>query len=123
MRGVIVPVLLFFLSRTSGAPPNANDLYIPLIEAEAQKLNLADFEGDPIFIQTIDPSTSVSEYRLVQDNVTLENPTFQRNVDDSGKEIIVLLPSTSKQSSRNTYVVLRRRSVNNEYYATYAYAR
>jgi hypothetical protein len=118
---ILFPVLLWHPA--AGAPSNINDQNIPLIEAEGLKLNLEDFEGDPVFVQSIDHETSKTRYRLIQDNVTIERPTFERSVDDTGKEIIVMTPSNHKRSSRNIYVVLRRKSKDNQYYATYAYAR
>ena len=120
---IIVPVLLWFISSTWGAPSGVSDLNIPLIEAEALKLSLEDFEGDPVFQQTI--VDSKTEYHLLRDGVVENvNPTYETDCDDTGKEIVVLPPSASHSqfTSGNTYVVLRKKA-DNAYYGTYAYAR
>ena len=123
----VIVLLWFFKLNTYPVLGNVVDPNIPLLEEEAQKLSLEDFEGDPIFVQSIDRLNSRTNYRLIQDNVTIEKPVFEREVDDSGKEVVIFRtaagPPQTGHGATNTYVVLRRRPSNNEYYATYAYTR
>jgi len=131
-------LVVFFFQFRSTQPSDLDPKLLSAIEEEALKLNLADFDGDPIFIQSVDVTNGMSTYRLLKsdsnENSSLhETPTLERVGDDEGREVISF-PSNRRRGNSggkensNAFVVLRRIPPRTDedkstYYATYAYTR
>jgi len=105
----------------------AEDPNIAIIEADVAKLDLEKFNTDITVKQKVDKLNQLSDYvSSVDDNVIL----YERNKDDSEKDIIVLTKDEDgivQTHKKRIYVVLRRAKVKSvdqkKYHAVVAFVR